>query len=117
MTDLTGRRLEYRDTGMVVRVVKHEGNRALIARRGEQAHWADASMVGLALDAGILVDITDARVCPACGGTMNREPECRIEWRAERVINGYHDRHNTERKVAVKPVWLCAACEHAEVER
>jgi len=112
-----GRRFEHRETGTTFRLVKREGKRALVARRGAQAQWVEEAALDAVFAAGLIVDVTDWRACPQCHGTMNREAECRIEWMADRVINGYTVRDEQVRKVAHKPVWFCTACEHVEEER
>jgi hypothetical protein len=67
---------------------------------------------------GALLDVTNGRPCPECGAVMERDGDCRIEWRAPATINGYFRRDGaTEVHVKHAPVWMCSGCEHVEEER
>lgn len=102
--------------GVIFRVVAVRGDRVVLGRRDHRATTIPIGMLHAAIKSGAIEDVTDqtGRVCPLCGAPLQRDAACVIESIESRVINGYHDRHKTERRTRVAPVWLCPACEHVE---
>ena len=119
--ELLDRRLMLFDTKETFRIVALDDVRRefIIGKRGQRAQRLPYELILEGVKAGAILDVTDGRGCPECGGHMTRQKDCRVEELRLKLIKGYHVRGKFETRcyVSTVPVWMCDQCDHCEEER